>query len=62
MKKDHPRGSGITLSLDLKKGTEGKGMIYINPTCFPCRRVIWVSREYLLALGAGIKQQVNRGS
>jgi hypothetical protein len=36
-------------------------MIYSQPTCFPGRSGLWVSREYLLEFGAGIKQEGRKG-
>lgn len=65
MKKGHPRGFLLyiwddTGGMDLKEGREVK--ICHQPTSFPVRSGLWISREFLLDLGVGIKQQVEEGS
>lgn len=42
------------------RGTAGEGTIYRQPTRFPGRRYLWASRECLLELRAGTKQQLGR--
>ena len=41
----------------ISEGT-GEGKMYGQPTCFPDRSGLWVSRGCLLVLGAVVKQRV----
>lgn len=52
------RAGDETGGLDLEKQKEGK--MYGQPTYYPGRSGLWVSRECLLVLGAVVKQRGGR--